>query len=151
MKLLIDTNIVLDFFEKRAGSEAARDLFKLAEDNSQYECVTGSTVTDILFLLTKAMKEANNARPEAERKTSKEIATLARDKFELFLTIIHVLPVTENSIKSAFSLKWNDTEDALQYVVAKENLVDVIITNNKKDFECTDIRVMTAKEFLDSL
>ncbi len=55
------------------------------------------------------------------------------------------------SIKSAFSLKWNDTEDALQYVIAKKNLVDIIITNNKKDFECTDIEIMTAQEFLDSL
>ena len=151
MKLLIDTNVILDFLENRAGAEAARDLFKLAENDSQYECVTGSSVTDVLYVLTKAMKKANAEQQEIERKTNKEITLLARDRFESFLSIFHVLPVTEKSIKSAFSLKWDDTEDALQYVVAKENLVDVIITNNIDDFKCNDIKVMTARDFLDSL
>ncbi len=151
MKLLIDTNVILDFFENRTGAEAAKDLFKLAENDSQYECVTGSSVTDVLYILTKAMREANAKLPEAERKTKKEIIILARDKFESFLSIFHILAVTEKSIKSAFSLKWDDTEDALQYVVAKENLVDVIITNNIDDFECDDIKVMTAQDFLNSL
>ena len=46
MKLLVDTNVILDYFEGRAGGEAAKELFKLAEDNSQYECLTSSSVTD---------------------------------------------------------------------------------------------------------
>ncbi|MCR5426532.1 MAG: PIN domain-containing protein [Lachnospiraceae bacterium] len=151
MKLLIDTNIIMDFFEKRSGAEAAKELFMLAEDNSQYECVTSSSVTDVLYLLAKAMKKSNAMLPEEEKKTNREIASLARERVELLLSVIHVLPTTEKSIKSALALKWNDTEDALQYIVAKENLVDVIITNNKDDYECKDIKVMTAKEFLDLL
>lgn len=33
----------------------------------------------------------------------------------------------------------------------KDNAVDVIITNNKSDFEANDLKLMTAQEFLDSL
>ncbi len=51
----------------------------------------------------------------------------------------------------ALDLAWNDFEDAVQYSVAKSNNVDIIITNNKKDYEKNDISIMTAKEFLDSI
>lgn len=64
---------------------------------------------------------------------------------------MHILNVSEEHVHNAFKLKWHDTEDALQYVVAKDNAVDVIITNNKSDFEANDLKLMTAQEFLDSL
>lgn len=51
----------------------------------------------------------------------------------------------------ALDMSWNDFEDAVQYAVAKSNNVDVIITNNKKDFEKNAISIMTPEEFLDYL
>ena len=151
MKLLIDTNIIIDFLELRDDSEAAKKLLKLAEDSSQYECVSSSSVTDILFILTKAMLHRNKDYPDDRKMTRNQVKEQARDNVEKLLSILHILPVTEHTIKIAFALKWRDTEDALQYSVSKENNVDVIITNNKKDFEKDDIPLMTAQEFLDTL
>ncbi len=146
MKLLIDTNVIMDFLEMRDGAEAAKELFKLAENNAQYECLISSSVTDILYLFTKALKASKEGC-----KTNKEIKELARVRLERFLSLFHILTVSEQTIKKAFSLAWVDTEDALQYVVAKENDIDVIITKNKKDYEKSDIPLMTAQEFLGSL
>lgn len=151
MKLLIDTNIVLDYLEKRTDGEYAYQLFKLAEEDKQYECVSSSGVTDILYLATKAMLENNKLLPEGKRKLRREIEEYMRDTIEKFLNILHILEVSELDIYNAFALKWQDTEDALQYTIAKRNNIDVIITNNKKDYEESDIPLMTAKEFLITL
>jgi predicted nucleic acid-binding protein len=40
-----------------------------------------------------------------------------------------------------------DLEDILQCLCAKENGCDVLITNDKKFYDC-DIKIMTIKEFL---
>ena len=146
MKLLIDTNVIMDFLEKRDGAEFAKKLFELAENDAQYECLTSSSVTDILYLFTKVLKDSKEGN-----KTNKEIKVLARIRLERFLSLFHILAVSEQTIKEAFSLAWTDTEDALQYAVAKENNVDIIITKNKKDYEKSDIPLMTAQEFLDLL
>ncbi len=151
MKLLVDTNVILDYFEGRAGGEAAKKLFKLAEDDKQYECLTSTSVTDVLYLVTKAMVERNKELPESKRLQRRDIEEQARDNVESFLSIMHILAVSEEHVRNAFKLKWRDTEDALQYVIAKDNAVDAIITNNRSDFETDDLKLMTAQEFLDSL
>lgn len=146
MKLLIDTNVVLDFLLAREGAEAAKEIFKLAEEHSEYECVTASSVTDILYTLTKANKERNHQNESG--KTNKEIETESARMLSDFLTIVHILPVTEHDVKTAFSLGWDDIEDALQYSVAVSNDVDVIITSNVKDFENSNIPVKRPGDFL---
>ena len=51
--------------------------------------------------------------------------------------------IIENSLDSEFK----DFEDGVQYYCARRINADVIITDNKKDFKASSIRVMTAKEF----
>ena len=42
-----------------------------------------------------------------------------------------------------------DFEDALQIACAESNTVNILVTNNKKDFErFTDLPVYTSKEFV---
>jgi predicted nucleic acid-binding protein len=53
-------------------------------------------------------------------------------------------------IKKAIDLSFEnslDLEDVLQCLCAKENGCDVLITNDKKFYDC-DIKIMTIKEFL---
>ena len=148
MKLFLDTNIVLDYLEAREKGLFAKQVLKLAKDGKEWECVTASSVTDILYLLTKALRESNKGLDEAQRRTNKEIRQIAAEQMDKLLNVIHILTVTEDGVKKALALKWADTEDALQYVVAKANSVDIIITNNIGDYELSDIPVMDAEEFL---
>ncbi len=55
MKLFLDTNIILDYLEAREKGLFAKQVLKLAQDGKECECVTASSVTDILYLLTKAL------------------------------------------------------------------------------------------------
>ena len=87
MKLLVDTNVILDYFEGRVGGKAAKELFKLAEDNSQYECLTSSSVTDVLYLVTKALVIKNKEQPEDNRLPRKDVEEQARDSVESFFQL----------------------------------------------------------------
>ena len=148
MKLFIDTNIVLDYLEAREKGPDAKKVFELAENGEEYECVTASSATDILYLLTDSLLEANKLLDEDIRKTKREVKRDAIAQANKLFSVLHILPVTENDIKKAFSLGWDDGEDALQYVVAKSNGVDIIITNNVSDYKLSDVPVMNAKDFL---
>jgi len=55
---------------------------------------------------------------------------------------------SNKTISDALALRWKDFEDTVQFVTAKENFVDLIITRNKADFEVNDIPCMTPAEFI---
>ena len=64
---------------------------------------------------------------------------------------VNVLPTDSTQLDAGLSLYADDIEDALQYECAKAANCDVIVTNNKRDFEeFSDLPVMTAGEFLES-
>lgn len=133
MKLLIDTNIILDFLQKREPYyEDASAIFQLSVDNEVIECVTASSITDIYYLVNKEFKDA--------KKTKECIQDL--------LELITILDVTNKDIQDAIRSEWKDFEDSLQYIVALHNSVDAIITRNTKDFSESSIPIYSPKEFL---
>lgn len=133
MKLLIDTNIILDFLQKREPYyEDASAIFQLSVDNEVIECVTASSITDIYYLVNKEFKDV--------KKTKERIQDL--------LELITILDVTNKDIQDAIRSEWKDFEDSLQYVVALHNSVDAIITRNTKDFSESSIPIYSPKEFL---
>lgn len=134
MKLLIDTNVVLDFLLGRGEFfESSKKIVELSSKDDTIEFVTASSVTDIYYFL--------------KRETGAEVA---RSKLKDLLKFIVVLKVENHDIQKALSLEeWTDFEDAVQYAVALHNAVDFIITRNKKDFKRSSIPVYTPMEFLE--
>lgn len=50
MRLLIDTNVILDYLLSRKGfSQQAKQILDLARYESDFECVSSSAVTDIFL------------------------------------------------------------------------------------------------------
>ena len=63
MKLQIDTNIILDFLQKREPYyEDASAIFQLSVDNEVIECVTASSITDIYYLVNKEFKDVKKTK-----------------------------------------------------------------------------------------
>ncbi|MCR4935218.1 MAG: PIN domain-containing protein [Oscillospiraceae bacterium] len=133
MRLLIDTNVILDYLLARTGfEEDAGRVFSLAAYDETYEFVSSSAITDIFYHVNKELHDS----------------FAAQRKLQDLLQIMTVLDVTQADILKALALHWRDFEDAVQYAVALANRVDIIITRNKKDFESGSIPVMTPKDFL---
>ena len=134
MRILLDTNIILDYLGANQGfSDEAEAVFDLAEQRKDIKFVSSSAVTDILYVLRRAVKDKDEVR----------------NKFRALRNYIDILPVTGADIDKAFDRNWKDFEDAVQYTVAESNGVDCIITRNKNDFEETTIPSMTPAEFFE--
>jgi predicted nucleic acid-binding protein len=126
IKVLIDTNVVLDSIFQRGDFYAyAKAIFKLSEDNQIEGCISSSAVTDIFYLARKEFKDTEFVYRIVDTLTS----------------VLTILPVLDTTIKKALALRWKDFEDAVQYITAVENNVTRIVTRNVVDFEVADIAV----------
>ena len=142
MKLLVDTNVILDFLLQRDGFyEAARELI-IRESESSAELVSASAITDIHYTVVSALKKTGLAEtePEASMNSQQRIAQL--------LSFVSIVPVNRANIDYALELAWVDFEDAVQYSVAVANGVDYIVTRDQKGFREGDIPFVTPTEVL---
>jgi predicted nucleic acid-binding protein len=133
MKVLVDTNIILDVLLHRiAFFDHSRKIFELVEQNRVGACISASAFTDIFYIIDKEIK-------------NKETVYKAMDTVSAIFTIA---PVFESTVKNALALRWKDFEDAVQYSTAKENQVHCIVTRNKDDYDASDISCMSPADFL---
>jgi len=131
-QLLVDTNIVIDLLSKREGFfEEAQELFTLADHKQVKLSVSALTFANTHYLLNKYQK-LDDARK-----------TLIKLK-----VLVNVAPLDDKVLELALVSDFKDFEDAIQYLTALENGMDIIITRNKKDFKNSKLPIMTAKEYL---
>jgi len=124
-KVLLDTNVVLDFALKREPfyENAQTILNEIANGNVQ-GYITASMATDIFYVL---------------QKTNGKVFAL--DVFTDLVIILDVLSVYREDVYSALHSGWDDFEDALQAQVAVRSGMDAIVTRNNKDYK----KVQTTK------
>lgn len=136
IRLLIDTNIVIDLLSKReAFYDEAADLFSLADKKELILTISPLTFANTNYILS------NSKSPK-----------IAREILRKFKVLVEILALDDKITELALSDEdFPDFEDGLQYYTAIENEVDIIITRNKKDFKNSRIPVLSADEFLKSL
>ena len=135
IKVLLDTNIILDLLAKREPfyNGAAR-IFTLADKSKLMLFTTSLSIANTYYILSN-LKSASDAR---------EILR----NFRVLVSIIGVdEKITDLSLNDH---SFRDFEDAIQYYSALENNIGFIITRDSKGFKKTQIPVMTADEFLTS-
>ncbi len=132
MKVLFDTNVIIDAMQSRTPWSAdAQKLFLKVAANEINGCITANAVTDIHYLMHKYLHD--------EARTRKVLEKL----FELF----EILDTTDADCRSALFSSTTDYEDAVMIETAVRSGVDCIITRNKEDFNHSPVRVCTSAEF----
>ena len=126
MKLLIDTNILLDVLLKREPFYyKAVEVLELVQYDNVQEYVSAAAVTDIYYIAYKYLKDKE----------------LVRQLLKKLMGIVSIAAVSEKEIEEALELAWNDFEDSVQYAVALLNEMDGIVTRNPKDYKRADMKV----------
>ncbi len=135
IRVLIDTNIVIDLLAKRKEFyDEAAELFSLSDKKELKLVISSLTFANTNYVLSK-------------QKSTKE----ARGILRKFKVLVEIINLDDKIIELALSdNEFSDFEDGLQYYSALENNVDLILTRNKKDFKNSKIPVLTAKEYLAS-
>lgn len=135
MKLLIDTNIVLDVLCNRKGFvENSSKVFKLCETKKLDGYLSAISVPNIAYILRK----------ELSIEKLKSIIV----KLNIIFSIIELKP---NDLILATDLDFKDYEDALQSVCAKRIKADFIITRNTKDFKNSPVKAITPEQLFDRI
>ena len=132
-KVLIDTDVILDFFfDRKPFSDDSTIILNLCEQGKLQGFITPVIVSNTYYLL---------------RRTAKHEKVI--EKLKQLLTITNVLQMNKLVIESALNSKFKDFEDALQHFAAVNySEIDVIITRNIKDFKNSEIGVMSPDSFV---
>ena len=110
MKLLIDTNVVLDLLLKREPFyQEAAEVLKLAQRDGIQEYVSASAITDIYYIAHKMLRDSAAVRALLQK----------------LLMVVSVAAVSQREIFHALELAWGDFEDCVQYSVAFTNEMDM--------------------------
>ena len=122
MKLMLDTNIVVDIISRREGYEDSLRLLKHCELGNVSGFVSAITVTDVMYILRKYISPS-----------------FVREAVQTLLLIVDVSNILKSDIISAFLSDMKDYEDAVQASCAERMRADYIVTRNLKDFELSAV------------
>lgn len=132
MRILLDTNIILDIALKRdAFYDNSVKVFKLIDNRNLFAFISATTITDIYYI--------------AKKQTGHEKSI---EFIRGLLKFAEPLSVDKEIIIGAFESKINDFEDAVQSSVAIENDLDFNVSRNVKDYLGSTVKTVTPEEFI---
>lgn len=130
MKILFDTNIVLDILlDREPFSDLAAKLISRVEKKEIKGFLGATTVTTIYYLASKVA---------GKKKANQEISKL--------LSIFQIAPVNKPVLAEAIKLKFIDFEDAVLHEAAKQIGVQGIVTRNSNDFKKATLSIYSPEE-----
>lgn len=133
MKVLIDTNIIIDALTSREPfRKAAEEIFILAANQIVDMYITASYATDIYYIIRRHLHSTDQAK------------SVMGKLFELF----YILDVTAQDCMDALAAPMKDYEDALVAACAARNKLDYIVTRNIKDYEQSKVQAILPDDFL---
>lgn len=133
MRVVIDTNVIIDVFASREPwNVAAEKILMLASKEKLEAVICASAVTDIYYVCNKTFHD------EAK----------AREVIKTLFAIFTVADVRKKDLQDALNLKVDDFEDALVGTCAKRTESQFIITRNVKDFENSPVPAITPQDFI---
>lgn len=132
MKVFLDTNVILDFYDSNRGHYMPTAIvFDLAIKGEIQLAVCAQSFITAFYLLRKAYDKDE----------------LYRSMKSLF-KLCQITSVDEQIIERALLREDYDFEDTVQYFSSKTIDADIILTRDSKGFNEYDIRHITAEEFL---
>lgn len=134
MKVLIDTNILIDYIMNREPyAEIASEIVMMCSEKKIDGCIAAHSVPNIFFILRKSLS------PHDRRNILKSL-----------FTIFSVESIDREKLLSALDNDdFADFEDSLQEECAITFSADYIITRNEKDFEKSRITAVTPEKFIE--
>ena len=131
MYILVDTNVFLDFLLKREDYEVVKKFFLYCTELQHKIIISAMSLRDIEYVAHHIFHDQNKA---------KQIQMLA------YRICDKVVGISDATAIEALLSDVKDYEDALLVETCKENLLDIIVTNNIKDFKGAHFPVFTPQE-----
>lgn len=133
MKVLIDTNVIIDALTSREPwNENAETIFIMAANHMMDMYITASSATDIYYLVRKYLHSADQAKQVMEK----------------LYSLVGILTVSAAECIDALASSVSDYEDAVVERVSVKANVDYIITRNVKDYQQGMVKAISPNDFI---
>ena len=133
MRILIDTNILIDFIIKRQPySDDAEKVIEICMRDNIYSCIAAHSIPNIHYILRKHLTK------EQRKDVLIEICSMF---VVVGIDVIKLVSALKNE-------DFIDFEDCLQYECAKEFNADYIVTRNPSDFHESSIPTIEPPDFI---
>ena len=130
MRVLIDTNVVLDFLQEREPFvENAARLFERIDAGEIEGFIAATTITNIYYIVRRAAGRV-----------------AAQDAITQVLSDLNICAVNLEILEQSLALNFEDFEDAVQYACAVVHGVDAIVTRDASGFVNAEIPVVLPGE-----
>ena len=135
MRVLLDTNILLDVLLNRAPWVTdSSAIWGACDDGRIVGYVPASAMTDIFYIARRAV----------------DLPT-ARIAVGLCLSAFEICPIDRQTLEQAATLPGSDFEDNVQLVSASIAGLDAIVTRNPSDFMAAALPILTPAALLAQL
>ena len=135
MKVLIDTNVILDVLCNRAEFVAdSSKIWKLCEVEKIEGYISALSVPNIVYILRKEL---------TPQKTKEIIWQI--------MMIFRIIDLKPSDLKNAAEMLSADFEDAVQMCCASRIKADYIVTRNIRDFQNSKIIALKPSELLERI
>ena len=131
MKVLIDTNVILDVLcNRKMFVEDSLKIFKLSEAKQIEGYISALSIANIIYIMKKELSHMN---------VKKTLDKLSH--------IFNIIELNEQDLMEACNLQFNDYEDGIHCQEASRIKADYIITRNIKDYKNSVIMPISPAEF----
>ena len=131
MKVFLDTNIFLEYFQRRRQYQSVSQLLSAIEDKRIKAVISVGSVYTLAYLIRMELKRQDIHRPEQTNQL--------RAMLNIVLSMAAVGNVSHKNIVSGTNnLAFDDVEDSYQYQCALQNKCDALVTINLKDYRNAD-------------
>ena len=135
MKILIDTNVVLDVLcNRKEFVDDSAKIFKLCEVKKLTGYISALSIPNIVYIMRK----------ELDEQKIKEI-------IEKLTLVFNIVDLKGEDLKKAVSLNFSDYEDAVQSQQAMRIKADYIATRNIKDYKNSKVMAIKPAELLERI
>jgi predicted nucleic acid-binding protein len=133
MRILIDTNILIDFIVKRQPfSDDAEKVIDICMSDNFNSCIAAHSIPNIHYILRKHLTK------EQRKNILLEICSMF---VVVGIDVIKLVSALEND-------DFSDYEDCLQLECAKEFNTDYIVTRNPSDFNKSSVPAIEPSDFI---
>jgi len=135
VKILFDTNIILDIFLARQPFiKNAAELFAKVEQGELVGILGATTITTLYYLISKQLG----------KKQTKQV-------IEKLINLFNIGSVNHLVLRTSLALDFPDYEDTVLYQVALHNKAKGIVTRDRRGFSKGILPVYSPEELLKSL
>lgn len=131
MRILVDSNVFLDFLLGREGADDAELFFINCQKFRMKTYVSAMSIRDIGYIAHRFFHSEEMAR---------------KIQFEIYQVCTKVIDITADDAINSLHEETGDYEDSLLVNAARSSMIDIIVTNNTKHFKKYDFPCISVIE-----